>query len=99
MQAAAPATAARAAATVTESQWLADVKTSLAGARGYVEQRTSGANAAVRPAIVFDIDNTTLQTHPFSQPAVGPSSTWPPTRTRAASRSSSSPPARTSSTP
>ncbi|MCG6493816.1 HAD family acid phosphatase [Kitasatospora sp. A2-31] len=74
-QAAAPAAVARAAATVTESQWLADVKTSLAGARSYVEQRTSGAGAAVRPAIVFDIDNTTLQTHfhPFSQPAVGPS--------------------------
>ncbi|MFJ3791644.1 HAD family acid phosphatase [Kitasatospora sp. NPDC090091] len=71
----AQAAAARAAATVTESQWLADVGTSLAGARSYVEQRTSGANAAVRPAIVFDIDNTTLQTHfhPFSQPAVGPS--------------------------
>lgn len=60
---------------MTESQWLADVRTALAPARGYIEQRTSGADAAVRPAIVFDIDNTTLQSHfhPFSQPAVGPS--------------------------
>ncbi|AUY53338.1 HAD family acid phosphatase [Streptomyces sp. CB01881] len=71
----APAAAPLSAAGVTESQWLADVRAALAPARAYIEQRTSGAGAAVRPAIVFDIDNTTLQTHfhPFSQPAIGAS--------------------------
>jgi len=72
--AAAPALTAApvSASTVTESQWLADAQAAVAPARSYIEQRTGGAGAGGRLAIVFDIDNTTLQTHfhPFTQPAL-----------------------------
>lgn len=75
--AAAPAAAPAAAAAqaVTEGQWLADVQAAVAPARSYIEQRTAGAGAGERLAIVFDIDNTTLQTHfhPFTQPAIASS--------------------------
>ncbi|MFI6444328.1 HAD family acid phosphatase [Kitasatospora sp. NPDC050543] len=61
------------AASVTESQWLSDVRAAIAPARTWIEQRSAAAAASgERPAIVFDIDNTTLQTHfhPFLQPAI-----------------------------
>ncbi|MFC5667181.1 HAD family acid phosphatase [Kitasatospora misakiensis] len=71
---AAPApVAAAAGSTVTEQQWLADVTAAIAPARVYVEQRTAESTDE-RPAIVFDIDNTTLATHfhPFTMPGIPP---------------------------
>ncbi|MFC6599479.1 HAD family acid phosphatase [Kitasatospora paranensis] len=60
-----------AAAAVTEAQWLADVTTALAPARPWIDQRAVALHGG-RPAIVLDIDNTSLQTHfhPFLMPAV-----------------------------
>jgi predicted secreted acid phosphatase len=60
-----------AAGTVTQAQWLADVSTDLAPAWAYVEQYVADPTAD-RPAIVLDIDNTSLQTyfHPITVPAV-----------------------------
>ncbi|MDH6127362.1 HAD family acid phosphatase [Kitasatospora sp. GP82] len=70
-----PAAAAVAASssTVTEAQWLADVSTAIAPARGYIEQRTAEPTDR-KLAIVFDIDNTTLATHfhPFAMPGIAP---------------------------
>ncbi|WP_328953523.1 HAD family acid phosphatase [Kitasatospora purpeofusca] len=79
---AAPAVAAPAAPTApaasnagaaTEQQWLADVAAAIAPARAYVEQRTTEPTGEA-PAIVFDIDNTTLATHfhPFTMPGIAP---------------------------
>jgi len=70
----APAVAAPAiSSTVTEEQWLADVKAAIAPARAYIEQRTAERTDEY-PAIVFDIDNTTLATHfhPFTMPGIAP---------------------------
>ncbi|MFF9640930.1 HAD family acid phosphatase [Kitasatospora aureofaciens] len=72
----APATTAPAASsgnTVTEQQWLADVTAAIAPARAYIEQRTAEPSDE-KPAIVFDIDNTTLATHfhPFTMPGIAP---------------------------
>ncbi|MEU6653180.1 HAD family acid phosphatase [Streptomyces sp. NPDC046900] len=69
-------TAAQASA-VDYATWQADVKSVIDQARPYVQQRTANA-AGQRLAIVFDIDNTTLETyfHPWYQlptPAVKPS--------------------------
>ncbi|GAA2796276.1 HAD family acid phosphatase [Kitasatospora sp. CM 4170] len=72
--AAAPtATAASSGGTVTEQQWLADVAGAIAPARAYVEQRTAEPTDET-PAIVFDIDNTTLATHfhPLTMPGISP---------------------------
>lgn len=71
MVAAAPA--ASSGSTVTEQQWLADVTAAIAPARAYVERRTAEPTDE-RPAIVFDIDNTTLATHfhPFAMPGISP---------------------------
>ncbi|MBC3840790.1 hydrolase [Streptacidiphilus sp. 4-A2] len=62
---------ADATGTVTPAQWLADVSTDLAPAWTYIEQYVADPTA-VRPAIVLDIDNTSLQTyfHPITEPAV-----------------------------
>ncbi|MBP0448668.1 MULTISPECIES: HAD family acid phosphatase [unclassified Kitasatospora] len=71
---AAPAApAASSGSTVTEQQWLADVAAAIAPARAYVEQRTAEPTDE-RPAIVFDIDNSTLATHfhPFTMPGIPP---------------------------
>ncbi|MFF7990587.1 HAD family acid phosphatase [Kitasatospora xanthocidica] len=59
--------------TVTEQQWLADVAAAIAPARAYLEQRTAEPTDET-PAIVFDIDNTTLATHfhPFTMPGIAP---------------------------
>ncbi|MER7585710.1 HAD family acid phosphatase [Kitasatospora sp. NPDC097691] len=58
---------------VTEEQWLADVTAAIAPARAYVDQRISQPSGG-KPAIVFDIDNTTLATHfhPFAMPGIQP---------------------------
>lgn len=60
-----------AASAVTEAQWLADVTAALAPARPWIEQRSAALHGG-RPAIVLDIDNTSLETHfhPFLMPAV-----------------------------
>ncbi|MFD9129013.1 HAD family acid phosphatase [Kitasatospora sp. NPDC059571] len=72
----APAVAAPSAARaagVTEAQWISDVSAALAPARPWIEQRTAALHGE-RPAIVLDIDNTSLETyfHPFLMPAVQP---------------------------
>ncbi|MER5641008.1 HAD family acid phosphatase [Kitasatospora sp. NPDC002227] len=70
----APAVApAGSGAEVTEQQWLADVTAAIAPARAYLEQRTAEPTAGA-PAIVFDIDNTTLATHfhPLTMPGIPP---------------------------
>ncbi len=61
------------AGTVTEEQWLTDVSTAIAPAHAYVERRTAEPTGE-KPAIVFDIDNTTLATHfhPFTMPGIAP---------------------------
>ncbi|MEU9284646.1 HAD family acid phosphatase [Streptomyces sp. NPDC048275] len=79
--AAAPAQAAVSATTATADvdyvTWQTDVKAVIAQATPYVEQRTANA-AGQKLAIVFDIDNTTLETdfHPWyalPTPALKPS--------------------------
>ncbi|MCX5088049.1 hydrolase [Streptomyces sp. NBC_00365] len=79
--AAAPAqtavTATVATAAVDYATWQSDVKAVIDQARPYVEQRTANA-AGQKLALVFDIDNTTLETdfHPWYElptPAVKPS--------------------------
>ncbi|RKT09608.1 putative acid phosphatase of HAD superfamily subfamily IIIB [Streptomyces sp. 1114.5] len=72
VSAAAPAVAA--GSSVSEQQWLADVTAAIAPARAYIEQRTATPKAGEKPAIVFDIDNTTLATHfhPFTMPGIAP---------------------------
>ncbi len=74
-QTAVSATAATAA--VDYASWQSDVKAVIDQARPYVEQRTANA-AGQKLALVFDIDNTTLETdfHPWYElptPAVKPS--------------------------
>ena len=55
-------------------QWISDVTPVAAQAKSYVEER---AGQVTKPAIVFDIDNTTLETQYhfdlFRTPAVAPS--------------------------
>lgn len=79
--AAAPAqtavTATATTAAVDYATWQSDVKAVIDKARPYVEQRTANA-AGQKLALVFDIDNTTLETdfHPWYElptPAVKPS--------------------------
>ncbi|MCZ0998144.1 hydrolase [Streptomyces mirabilis] len=74
-QTAVSATAATAA--VDYATWQSDVKAVIDQAQPYVEQRTANA-AGQKLALVFDIDNTTLETdfHPWYElptPAVKPS--------------------------
>ncbi|MHA5047716.1 HAD family acid phosphatase [Streptomyces sp. SD15] len=74
-QAAVSATAT--AADVDYATWQSDVKAVIDQATPYVEQRTANT-AGQKPAIVFDIDNTTLETdfHPWYElptPALKPS--------------------------
>jgi len=47
----------------TRTQWLADVKTAMAGSRPYVRERVASADADERLAINFDIDNTVLASY------------------------------------
>ncbi|MFF9777388.1 HAD family acid phosphatase [Streptomyces sp. NPDC013978] len=78
--AAAPSTAATAAAAAAEvdyATWQKDVKAVVDTATPYVQQRTANSSGQ-KLAIVFDIDNTTLETHytPWYQlptPALKPS--------------------------
>lgn len=78
--AAAPGTAAITGAAVAEvdyATWQKDVKTVIDTATPYIQQRTANSSGQ-RLAIVFDIDNTTLETHytPWYQlptPALKPS--------------------------
>lgn len=80
--AAAPARATVAAAAATEvdyATWQKDVRAVIDTATPYVQQRTANASGQ-KLAIVFDIDNTTLETHytPWYQlptPAMKPSLT------------------------
>ncbi|WP_200301498.1 HAD family acid phosphatase [Streptomyces adelaidensis] len=63
--AAAPRAAAVGAATAAEvdyATWQADVKTVIDTATPYIQQRTANASGQ-KLAIVFDIDNTTLESH------------------------------------
>jgi predicted secreted acid phosphatase len=75
--AAATAVSAAAAAEVDYATWQKDVKAVIDTATPYVQQRTANASGQ-KLAIVFDIDNTTLETHytPWYQlptPAMKPS--------------------------
>ncbi|MBD9723900.1 HAD family acid phosphatase [Streptomyces caniscabiei] len=78
--AAAPSTAATAAAAAAEvdyATWQKDVKAVVDTATPYIQQRTANSSGQ-KLAIVFDIDNTTLETHytPWYQlptPALKPS--------------------------
>ncbi|MEV6383843.1 HAD family acid phosphatase [Streptomyces sp. NPDC051773] len=78
--AAAPSTAATAAAAAVEvdyATWQKDVKAVVDTATPYIQQRTANSSGQ-KLAIVFDIDNTTLETHytPWYQlptPALKPS--------------------------
>ncbi|WNZ06874.1 HAD family acid phosphatase [Streptomyces sp. 11x1] len=68
---------AAAAAEVDYATWQKDVKTVIDTATPYIQQRTANSSGQ-RLAIVFDIDNTTLETHytPWYQlptPALKPS--------------------------
>ncbi len=45
----------------TKQQWKADVRRAMLGSEAWLDQRL--AQGAVRPAIVFDVDNTTIATH------------------------------------
>ncbi|WP_060882433.1 HAD family acid phosphatase [Streptomyces caniscabiei] len=70
-------TAAAAAAEVDYATWQKDVKTVVDTATPYIQQRTANSSGQ-KLAIVFDIDNTTLETHytPWYQlptPALKPS--------------------------
>ncbi|MER6013304.1 HAD family acid phosphatase [Streptomyces bluensis] len=69
--------AARAAAEIDYDTWQRDVKAVIDQAKPYIQQRTQDA-AGQKLAVVFDIDNTTLETdfHPWYQlptPALKPS--------------------------
>lgn len=71
------AVGAAAAAEVDYATWQADVKAVIDTATPYIQQRTANSSGQ-RLAIVFDIDNTTLETHytPWYQlptPALKPS--------------------------
>ncbi|MPY58673.1 HAD family acid phosphatase [Streptomyces spongiae] len=76
-EATASVTAAQAAADVDYATWQRDVKAVIDQAKPYIQQRTQGT-AGRKLAVVFDIDNTTLETdfHPWYQlptPALKPS--------------------------
>ncbi|MCB5905848.1 HAD family acid phosphatase [Streptomyces pinistramenti] len=58
---AAPATTA--GSLPSESQWLADVAPVASSLHSYLEQRLGDAGSAEHPAVVLDIDNTSLATH------------------------------------
>jgi hypothetical protein len=47
----------------SRDQWLADVKTAMAGSRAYVRQRVADRADGERLAVNFDIDNTVLATY------------------------------------
>ncbi|GGZ94782.1 HAD family acid phosphatase [Streptomyces bluensis] len=76
-EATASVAAAQAAAEVDYDTWQRDVKAVIDQARPYIQQRTQDT-AGQKLAVVFDIDNTTLETdfHPWYQlptPALKPS--------------------------
>jgi hypothetical protein len=47
----------------SRTQWLADVKTAMQGARKYVRQQLAAAGPGAQLAVNFDIDNTVLATY------------------------------------
>jgi predicted secreted acid phosphatase len=47
----------------SRAQWLADVKTDMAGARSYVRQRVAAKAPDEKLAVNFDIDNTVIATY------------------------------------
>ncbi|SMF85317.1 HAD family acid phosphatase [Streptomyces sp. Amel2xC10] len=68
-------TAAAAAANVDYATWQADVRAVMDQARPYLEQRIATTKPGEKKAIVFDIDNTTLETDfgfSYPQPANKP---------------------------
>ncbi|MEU4046756.1 HAD family acid phosphatase [Streptomyces antibioticus] len=69
------ATAAAAAEDVDYATWQADVRAVMDQARPYLEQRIATTTPGEKKAIVFDIDNTTLETDfgfSYPQPANKP---------------------------
>ncbi|WP_084718766.1 HAD family acid phosphatase [Streptacidiphilus carbonis] len=68
--ASASAGAATSAGTVSYATWLADVSTATAPAQAYLQQRVAAASFSGKPAIVLDIDNTSLASYfnPSSYP-------------------------------
>ncbi|MET7477074.1 HAD family acid phosphatase [Streptomyces sp. NPDC005648] len=66
---AAPANAATSTGDVDYATWQQDCRTVMDQALPYLEQRTAAARPGEKQAIVFDIDNTTLETdYGFSYP-------------------------------
>ncbi|ARF58783.1 HAD family acid phosphatase [Streptomyces gilvosporeus] len=55
--------AARSEALPSKSEWLADVAPVASDLRDYLGHRLAGVPAGQKPAIVLDIDNTSLATH------------------------------------
>ena len=51
------------ASTVTYASWLADVTTVVDQAQAYLEKRIAAASSSEKPAIVLDIDNTSLASY------------------------------------
>lgn len=71
---AAAATASAGASSVDHETWLRDVRPVIDQARAYLQERTSTARPGEKPAIVLDIDNTSLETYFdwWFPPAVAP---------------------------
>jgi predicted secreted acid phosphatase len=72
---AAPANAATSAAKVDYATWQTDCQTVMDQALPYIQQRVAAAASGEKQAIVFDIDNTTLETDfgfSYPQPANKP---------------------------
>lgn len=95
------AVGAAAAAEVDYATWQKDVKAVVDTATPYIQQRTANSSGQ-KLAVVFDIDNTTLETHytPWYQlptPALKPSLELAKYAKSRGSPSSSSPPGRASS--
>ncbi|MFF5145392.1 HAD family acid phosphatase [Streptomyces sp. NPDC013157] len=49
--------------TVTEAQWLSDVAAVTGPAQSYIDGRVAADTSGAKPAIVLDIDNTSLETY------------------------------------
>ncbi|MER6078195.1 HAD family acid phosphatase [Streptomyces sp. NPDC001833] len=49
--------------TVTEAQWLSDVAAVTGPAQSYIDGRAAANTSGAKPAIVLDIDNTSLETY------------------------------------
>jgi predicted secreted acid phosphatase len=73
---AATTTAAATSATVTYDQWLSDATAATAPALGYLQRRVAAGSFSGTPAIVLDIDNTSLASYFY--PATYPTPATPP---------------------